>query len=39
MGKLEKQLATFLRKKPKLGKNVFIAKTAVVLGDVTLGAH
>ena len=39
MGKLEKQLDTFLRKKPKLGKNVFIAKTAVVLGDVTLGAH
>jgi carbonic anhydrase/acetyltransferase-like protein (isoleucine patch superfamily) len=39
MGKLEKQLDTFLRKKPKLGKNVFIAKTAVVIGDVTLGAH
>jgi gamma-carbonic anhydrase len=39
MGKLEKQLDTFLRKKPKLGKNVFIAQTAVVIGDVTLGAH
>jgi len=34
-----KQLDTFLRKTPKLGKGVFIAKTAVVLGDVTLGAH
>ena len=39
MGKLEKQLDTFLRKNPKLGKNVFIAQTAVVIGDVTLGAH
>ena len=39
MGKLEKQLDTFLRRKPKLGKNVFIAQTAVVIGDVTLGAH
>ncbi|HUB87558.1 MAG TPA: gamma carbonic anhydrase family protein [Verrucomicrobiae bacterium] len=34
-----KQLDTFLRKKPKLGKGVYLAKTAVVLGDVTLGAH
>jgi carbonic anhydrase/acetyltransferase-like protein (isoleucine patch superfamily) len=34
-----KQLDTFLRKKPKLGKGVYIATTAVVLGDVTLGAH
>ena len=34
-----KQLDTFLRKTPKLGKGVYIAKTAVVLGDVTLGAH
>ena len=39
MGKLEKQLDTFLRKKPKLGKGVYLAKTAVVLGDVTIGAH
>jgi carbonic anhydrase/acetyltransferase-like protein (isoleucine patch superfamily) len=36
---LEKQLDTFLRKQPKLGPNVYIASTAVVLGDVTLGAH
>ena len=39
MGKTEKQLDTFLRKKPRLGKGVYIARTAVVLGDVTLGAH
>ena len=37
MSKLEQQLETFLRKKPVLGKNVYIAKGAVVLGDVTLG--
>jgi carbonic anhydrase/acetyltransferase-like protein (isoleucine patch superfamily) len=34
-----KHLDTFLRKTPKLGKGVYIARTAVVLGDVTLGAH
>jgi gamma-carbonic anhydrase len=34
-----KQLDTFLRQTPKLGKSVYLAKTAVVLGDVTLGAH
>ncbi|MBA4147789.1 MAG: gamma carbonic anhydrase family protein [Verrucomicrobia bacterium] len=37
MSKLAQQLDTFLRKKPTLGKNVYIAKGAVVLGDVTLG--
>lgn len=37
MSKLTEQLDTFLRKKPTLGKNVYIAKGAVVLGDVTLG--
>jgi gamma-carbonic anhydrase len=37
--KLEAQLGTFLRKQPTLGPNVYIASTAVVLGDVTLGAH
>ena len=36
---VSKQLDTFLRKQPKLGKGVYIARTAVVLGDVTLGAH
>lgn len=39
MGKLEKQLDTFLRKQPKLGKSVYIAKTASILGDVKLGDH
>src|ERR1700744_557172 len=39
MNKLAKQLDTYLRRQPKLGKNVFIAKTATVIGDVTLGAH
>jgi carbonic anhydrase/acetyltransferase-like protein (isoleucine patch superfamily) len=33
------QLDTFLRKKPRLGHGVYIAKTAVVIGDVMLGAH
>ena len=37
MSKLVQQLETFLHKKPALGKNVYIAKGAVVLGDVTLG--
>lgn len=39
MGKLEKQLDTFLRRQPRLGKNVYIARGAHVLGDVKLGAH
>src|SRR5271170_248574 len=39
MGELDPQLDKFLRRRPGLGKNVFIAKTAVVIGDVTLGAH
>jgi carbonic anhydrase/acetyltransferase-like protein (isoleucine patch superfamily) len=35
---LSSQLDTFLRKRPALGKDVYIARTgAVVLGDVTLG--
>jgi carbonic anhydrase/acetyltransferase-like protein (isoleucine patch superfamily) len=37
MNSLEKQLETFLRAHPKLGKDVYIARGAVVLGDVTLG--
>src|SRR4051812_18379940 len=37
MGNLDKQLDTFFRAKPKLGQNVYIAKSGVVLGDVTLG--
>ena len=37
MGRLEKQLDTFLRKQPRLGKGVYIAVSATVLGDVKLG--
>lgn len=36
---LKNQLATFLRKRPSLGKGVYLARSAVVLGDVTLGDH
>ena len=39
MGELDPQLDAFLRKQPVLGKDVYLAKTAVVLGDVTLGDH
>jgi len=39
MGELDKQLDVFLRKKPALGKGVYLARTAVVLGDVTLGDY
>src|SRR5579872_5888148 len=39
MSGLDKQLDRFLRAKPKLGKGVYIAKGAVVMGDVTLGDH
>jgi len=39
MGDLEKQFDTFLRAKPKIGAGVYIAKGAVVLGDVRLGDH
>jgi carbonic anhydrase/acetyltransferase-like protein (isoleucine patch superfamily) len=39
MSKLDKQLDRFLRRQPRLGKGVYIAKGAVVLGDVTLGDH
>jgi carbonic anhydrase/acetyltransferase-like protein (isoleucine patch superfamily) len=37
--KTKNQLDKFLRKKPRIGKGVYIAKTATVIGDVTLGAH
>jgi gamma-carbonic anhydrase len=39
VNELVRQLDIFLRKKPMLGKNVFIAKNATVIGDVTLGDH
>lgn len=34
---IKDQFETFLAKKPALGKNVYIARTAVVVGDVTMG--
>ena len=37
MDKSQIQLETYLRKQPRLGKGVYIARGAVVLGDVTLG--
>jgi len=37
MAQPDLQLERFLRKRPKLGKGVYIAKTAVVLGDVAIG--
>jgi carbonic anhydrase/acetyltransferase-like protein (isoleucine patch superfamily) len=39
MSKLSKQLDRFLSQKPKLGKGVYIARGAAVLGDVTLGDY
>jgi carbonic anhydrase/acetyltransferase-like protein (isoleucine patch superfamily) len=39
MNNLIQQLDKFLRKRPVLGKNVYIASGAVVIGDVTLGDH
>ena len=39
MGALDRQLDRFLRHPPKIGKQVYIARTATVIGDVTLGAH
>jgi carbonic anhydrase/acetyltransferase-like protein (isoleucine patch superfamily) len=36
-GKLERQLEQFLRKQPVIGAGVYIARGAVVVGDVTLG--
>lgn len=39
MDPLEKQLNTFLGKAPALGENVYIARGAVVFGDVAIGEH
>lgn len=39
MSKLRKQLDRFLSKTPKLGKGVYLARGAAVLGDVTLGDY
>ena len=39
MADVANQLRTFLHRQPKLGRNVYIARGAIVLGDVTLGDH
>ena len=39
MGKLEKQLETFLCRRPSFGLRVYIASGATVVGDVRLGDH
>ncbi|HYG22720.1 MAG TPA: gamma carbonic anhydrase family protein [Verrucomicrobiae bacterium] len=39
MCKLEEQLQTYLCQPPRLGKDVYIAKGAIVVGDVQLGDH
>jgi carbonic anhydrase/acetyltransferase-like protein (isoleucine patch superfamily) len=36
---LQKRLDTYLAKTPQIGKGVYIARGAVVVGDVTLGDH
>lgn len=36
---LEQQLQTYLHKPPTIGRNVYIARTASVVGDVTMGDH
>src|SRR5438477_4175649 len=37
MHPVEKQLDKFLRQKPRLGQGVYVARGAMVVGDVTLG--
>jgi carbonic anhydrase/acetyltransferase-like protein (isoleucine patch superfamily) len=39
MSELDPRLDQYLRKQPTLGQGVYLARTAVVLGDVTLGDH
>lgn len=39
MNNLFERLDNFLKKKPTIGKNVYISKGAVVIGDVTLGDY
>ena len=39
MGDSDSQLDRFLRSQPVLGEGVYLARTAVVVGDVTLGDH
>src|SRR5438876_5425151 len=39
MDSVEKVLDTFLRRQPRLGQGVYIARGATVVGDVTLGDY
>jgi len=39
MDKSQEQFETYLRKQPRLGEGVYIARGAVVLGDVTMGDY
>jgi carbonic anhydrase/acetyltransferase-like protein (isoleucine patch superfamily) len=39
MAKTNSRLDKFLRQRPRIGKGVYLARTAVVLGDVTLGNY
>ena len=39
VSKLVQQLDRFLARQPCLGKGVYLARTAVVVGDVTIGDH
>ena len=39
MNPLDRQLDTYLRRQPQLGQGVYIARGAVVLGDVSLKDH
>ena len=39
MPELTKQLNEFLKRRPVLGREVFVARGAVLLGDVTVGEH
>lgn len=39
MSDLDSQLDAFLRRQPKLGREVYLASNATVLGDVAVGDH
>src|SRR5438477_4207140 len=39
MSEVSRQLEAFLRREPTIGRHVYIARGAVVVGDVTLGDH
>jgi carbonic anhydrase/acetyltransferase-like protein (isoleucine patch superfamily) len=38
MSRLEQQFQSFLHRQPRLGKGVYLASSAIVLGDVRLGS-